>query len=147
MTSNQINYAKLMEDQRHNIVSEGQSGMANMIAQMNAETNRMNAETNAYTARTRAAELAETARANRANELLVAQRNAETARYQQESNRIAHENTYVTRTYNENYLALQGRNAELQSGTAQRNTDVQTRASIVNNLGNMLGGVLRLAFH
>lgn len=133
MTANQINYAKLIEEKRHNIVSEGQTGMANIIAQQNAETNRLNAETNRYSANIRQQELYETQRANRANELLVSQRQAETARYQQESNRIAHEQVYTQR------LGI-----STNASTSQRNTDVQTRASIVNSLTGGLASTLRL---
>jgi len=130
MTQNQIQYAKLREETRHNVVSEGQAGVANVIAERNAETNRMNALTNQYSANLRAAELTETARANRANELLISERNAETARYQQENNRIAHENVYQQKLNRESNERI----AAMQAGTSQRNTDVNTRASIVETL-------------
>jgi len=144
MTANQINYAKLIEERRHNVVSEGQTGMANIIAERNAETNRMNAITNQYSANVRAGELAEMQRSNRANELLVAQRQAETARHQQESDRIEHERVYTQKYLGEMSNTTQRYLGELNSGTMQRNTDVQTRAGIVNSLTGSLASILRL---
>lgn len=148
MTANQINYAKLVEERRHNTVSEGQTGEANYINARNAETNRMNALTNQYSANIRAAELAEEARSNRANELLVAQRQEETKRYQEESNRIEHEKAYNQRVANQieqqkvdNQLTL----GMYQADISDRANQVRESAGIAGNIINGMTSILRLA--
>jgi len=146
MTANQINYAKLIEERRHNIVSEGQTGMANIIAERNAEANRLNAMTNQYSANIRAGELAEARRSNRANELLIAQRQADTAWYQQEESRNKHEQNYNQRVANQlrkeeiaNNLLIGQANA----ANTQRGQDASTAASIMGTLVNGFGFIAK----
>jgi len=146
MTANQINYAKLIEERRHNIVSEGQTGMANIIAERNAESNRLSALTNQYSANIRAGELSERIRSDRANEILVAQRQSDTAWYQQEDARNRHEQNYNQRVSNQlkaKEIANQLEIARINDSTNQRGQDASTSASIISTLVHGAGVIAK----
>lgn len=154
MTQNQINYAKVQEDRRHNVVSEGINAQANVIAQSNAETNRMNAESNRISAEAarqnvlvaagnlsvRQGELAETIRSNTTNELLVNERQAETRRSDRVNEDLARTGQAISLVTGMANVA-----ANLAGQASQRrNTDVSTRAGMVESLGGgFLSGLAR----
>jgi hypothetical protein len=159
MTANQINYAKLKEDQRHNMRTEDLSKIGNEIAfakayadQRNAETNAKNAETNLLNASLRRDELLETHRANLEREQY--NRGSLGLGYSQlaESTRTNQANEYLTSMRNQEtersnrqseYLGQMQQSEMLRHNEAtERQTGITTRANIVSTLINTAGNLI-----
>lgn len=163
MTANQINYARLREDIRHNMRTEDLSQMGNEIAfakaysdQRNAETNAKNAETNLLNASLRRDELLETHRSNVAKESLSAQQLQLSGSQLAETMRANRANEYLTsernaETHRSNVIGESQNSFSLwemqrHNTSTEQNTQTQTRASIVNTLINGVTGLIgRLA--
>jgi chemotaxis protein histidine kinase CheA len=163
MTANQINYAKLKEETRHNLASEALSRVGNEIAfakaysdQMNARTNQQNAETNLLNASLRREELleshranvareSETQRANQMSEYLTSMSNYERQRsnmanesltYQQNAERAR--SNYAQETLSRMQVDESVRHNE----RTEQQSSVQVRAGIVQTLINTAGNLI-----
>lgn len=153
MTANQINYAKLKEETRHNLASEGLARVGNDLAfakayadQRNAETNAKNAEVNLLNASLRRMELYETARANQAREAQSAAQLAETTRANIMAETLrGNENQERIRSNvaNEQLSYSAQSEAARHNVESERREQVKTRAGIVQTLisaaGNLIG--------
>lgn len=168
MTSNQINYARLHEDVRHNLASEALSRVGNEIAfakayadQRNAETNAKNAETNLLNASLRRMELVETnranvareyetARSNMAAEQLRSMENYERARSNQANEALTYQRNVETTRANQASETLQTmqqsesvRHNERTEQQAQTNTRAGIVQTLINAAGNLIGRFAR----
>lgn len=163
MTANQINYAKLREDVRHNMRTEDLSKVGNEIAfakayadQRNAETNAKNAETNLLNASLRREELLEAHRSNLAREAKdIASINlgysqlAESQRSNLASEGLNYMRNIETERSNRQSETLN----QMQLGETQRHNEmserqagITTRANIVSTLINTAGNLIGRAF-
>jgi hypothetical protein len=164
MTANQINYAKLKEDTRHNLASEALSKVGNEIAfakayadQMNAQTNRQNAETNLLNASLRRDELLESHRANVAREQetqranMMSEQLTSYANYERQRANMANEALISEQNYerqrsnimNETLVQQQQTEQERHNQRSEQQQSTQVRAGIVQTLINTAGNLIR----
>lgn len=157
MTSNQIAYAKLQEERRHNYKEEDLSRDSNEIAAakvgvdwknantnlLNAEANRMNAESNRMNATVRGQELYETVRHNYAVE-------AESARHNVSQENVNLLQAYESQRANQASEALryqQNTESQRHNEAAEQLEGAGQRASIlgglINTVGNLIGRFAR----
>jgi hypothetical protein len=153
MTSNQINYARLREEQRHNVETERQGRDTIVVNQRNAAANERqaaaaerNAGTNAINAATRQAELQESARYH-ANSLLLGQTQyVETARHnytaevlqQSYQDEVASHNSMMDST-----ALLQAQNESARIAETERHNKASERLEFLKNAASLLGGALK----
>jgi len=148
MTSNQINYAKLREDQRHNLETERQGRDSIVINQRNAAANERqaaaaerNASTNAMNALTRQAELRETA-SYHANSLLLGQaqyvetvshNDAEEHMRQSYQDDLASHNAMM-----ESVALLQANNESARIAETERHNKASERLQFISSAASLL---------
>jgi hypothetical protein len=152
MTANQINYAKLKEETRHNLASEGLARVGNDLAfakayadQRNAETNAKNAETNLLNASLRRMELYETARANQAREAQSVAQLAETQRSNQVAETLRNSELQEkarSNVVNEQLSYSAQSEAARHNVESERREQVKTRAGIVQTLVSTVGNLI-----
>jgi len=158
MTNNQIQYAKHVEDNRHNLVMESLTGEANAIAAQNAAANMLNAQTAAARAsedaRHNLAVEAENRRANTLNYVVNENRNTETQRHNLEveqetvaqNQRVLEETQRHNQTVESidaarNELTERGQNVNAITGIAETwmNNRTQTRNTVLRIIPSIAG--------
>jgi outer membrane receptor protein involved in Fe transport len=143
MTSNQIAYAKVREEQRANMMKESLQGDANqltaqgnMIRQYEAETQRMNADTQRMQAMNTAQQNVLRQQELQQNYILAAAQQAEAQRH-----------NVVTEQESQRHNVAAETEAVTQRETTQQIEGTRVRANVLNGLINVAGNLIGKFFH